>query len=150
MKPPVTNIDDLTEEWAKDSKIDETEPSRELLRISSLHAKYLRILTHHNLVVKKLASDYTNLKKIKWEYYSGDLNNEEDLQKYGFEPLFKKIIRQDIPVYLDSDNDLNKILNKKVLHQEIVDVCSSILKELNNRTWQLRSVIEWERFTSGG
>lgn len=149
MKPPV-NIDDLMEEWSKDSKIDETEPGRELIKTSSLHSKYLRILTHHNLICKKLMSDYQKLKKLKWEYYSGDLNNPEDLEQYNFEPMVKKVLRQDIPMYIDSDNDLNNILLKKTAHQEIVDFCGSVLKELNNRTWQLKSFIDWERFTSGG
>lgn len=149
MKPPV-NIDSLMEEWSNDSKIDETEPGRELIKTSTLHSKYLRIMTHHNLICKKLMGDYNKLKKTKWEYYSGDLNNPEDLEKHGLEPMMKKVLRQDIPTYIDSDTDLNNILLKKMLHQEIVDFCGSVLKEINNRTWQLRSFIEWEKFTSGG
>jgi hypothetical protein len=39
---------------------------------------------------------------------------------------------------------------KKTVHQEVVDFCGSVLKELNNRTWQMKSLIDWERFTSGG
>lgn len=149
MKPPV-NIDDLMEEWSKDSKIDETEPGRELTKISSLHAKYLRILTHHNLIAKKIMADYNKAKKTRWEYYSGDLNNPEDLEVLGLEPWVKKTLRQDIPMYIDSDSLLNTLLMKKTVHQEVVDFCSSILKELNNRTWQLKSFIDWEKFTSGG
>jgi len=75
---------------------------------------------------------------------------KEDLERYGLEPMMKKVLRQDIPTYIDSDTDLNNILLKKMLHQEIVDFCGSVLKEINNRTWQLRSFIEWEKFTSGG
>jgi len=37
----------------------------------------------------------------------------------------------------------------KMLHDEIVDVCQSILKELNSRTFQLRDFIAWERFIQG-
>ena len=84
MKPPVKDIDDLMEMWSKDSQVDETEPGREMAKISSLHSKYLRILTHHNLIVKKLMADYNKMKKLKWEYYGGDLNNPEDLEKYGW------------------------------------------------------------------
>lgn len=149
MKPPV-NIDALMEEWSKDSQIDQTEPGRELIKTSSLHSKYLRILTHHNLICKKLTGDYQRLKKLKWEYYSGDLNNPEDLEQYNLQPMVKKVLRQDIPMYIDSDTELNNILLKKTVHEEIVDFCGSVLKELNNRTWQLKSFIDWEKFTSGG
>lgn len=148
MKPPVS-IESLMQEWSKDSQIDQTEPGRELIRISNLHSKYLNILTHHNLINKKLTSDYSRLKKIKFEYYSGDLNNPEDLEKYNYEPINKKILKQDIPTYLDSDTELNNLLLKKILHQEIVDYCSSVLKELHSRTFQLKSFIEWEKFIGG-
>lgn len=148
MKPPV-NIDDLMDMWTKDSPVDITEPSRELERIPSLHSKYLKIMTHHNLVVKKLMSEYQTRKKIKWEYYNGDLNNPEDLATYNLEPMRKKVLRADISIYLDSDKELNAILLKKVLNEEIVEFCKAVLKELNNRTFQVRSIIDWEKFVGG-
>jgi hypothetical protein len=148
MKPPVT-IDTLSEEWLNDSPVDTTDPTRELSRIPNLHSKYLNILSHHNLIVKKLSYEYNTLKKVKIEYYMGDLNNPEDLKEYGWEPQMKKIMRQDIPSYLDSDDDLNKILIKKVIHQEIVDYCDRVLKELNNRTFQLSNIIKWEMYLNG-
>lgn len=144
------NIEQLIEMWSQDSKIDETEPAKEISRISSLHAKYLKIRTHHNLLVKKTTIEYNTKRKLKTEYYSGDLNNPEDLAKYNFEPLRKKILRQDISIYLDSDEDLTNILIKKIIHQEIVDTCDSILKEINNRTYQLGNIVKWETFVGGG
>ena len=50
---------------------------------------------------------------------------------------------------VESDEDINKHLANKILHDEIVDVCQSILKELNSRTFQLRDFIAWERFIQG-
>lgn len=149
MKPPVS-IDLLMEEWSKDAEVDVTEPGRETANIPKLHAKYLRILTHHNLICKKLMADYTKMKRFKFEYYSGDLNNFEDLERYDIKPFNKKLLRQDIAGYVDSDPDINEILIKKVVHQEIVDFCSSVLKELNNRTFQMGNIIKWELFSSGG
>jgi hypothetical protein len=143
MKPPV-NIDDLLEQWSNDAPVNETNPSKELARIPNLHAKYLRILTHHNLVVKKLTVDYNSLKSIKLQYYAGDLNNPEDLKEYGYEPWVKNSSKYDIPRLIDGDSDLNLILMKKVIHQEIVDVCTSIIKEITNRTYQLNSIVKWE------
>jgi Recombination, repair and ssDNA binding protein UvsY len=148
MKPPV-DINKLAEMWIEDVEIDETEPGRELIKIPKLHAKYLRILTHHSLTVKKLSSDYNTRRRIKWEYYNGDLNNPNDLEHYKLPPMEKKILRADINTYLDSDQELNDILLKKVYHEEIVDFCKSVVRELNNRTYQLRASIEWAKFTGG-
>lgn len=143
MLPPVS-IETLLAEWSNDSEMDLTEPSRELTRIPKLHSKYLKILAHHNLCVKKLVSDYNKMKGLKWQYYSGDLNNPEDLAEHGLEPWPRKTIKQDIPTLLDADKDLNNILLRKVAHQEIVDCCNSILKEVNNRTFQVNNIIKWE------
>ena len=149
MKPPVT-LDILTDMWSKDSQVDLTEPSRELAKISLLHSKYLQILSHHNLIIKKLTTDYNKQKSILFQYFSGDLNDPEELEKYGFnEPMRKKILRQDIPNHLDGDQQLINLLLKKAIHQEIVDSCEKILKEINNRTFQLNNIIKWEIFTSG-
>jgi hypothetical protein len=148
MKPPVT-IDALTEEWIKDAGWDETDPHKAVANIPKLHSKYLRITTHHNLIVKKLQAEYNTRRKIKWDYYNGDLNNPEDLERYGLEPMTKKVMRANLQHWLDSDTELNNILLKKVMHEEIVDFCKSVLKELNNRTFQLKSYMDWERFIGG-
>jgi len=148
MRPPVT-IDILFDMWAEDSKVDSTEIGDELLKIPNLHSKYLRIHSHHSLVVKKVMNDYARMKKIRWEYYNGDLNNPEDLETHKLKPFTKKILRTDIPMYLDSDEVLNNLLLKKVLHQEIVDSCAQILKELHSRTFQIKSYIDWEKFRNG-
>lgn len=147
MKAPV-KLDALMEQWSSDCVIDSTEPGLELIRISSLHAKYLNILSYHRMLVKKLESEYSKLRLVKFQYYSGDLNNPEDLEKYGWEPM-QRIVKQNIQTYLDADSDLTNILLKKIVHEEIVDFCTSIIKELNNRVFSLRSFIDWQKFTSG-
>ena len=148
MKPPVS-LEDLMAMWAEDSVIDETEPGRAMAKIPILHAKYLRILSYHNLLVKKLHNDYQRTKLLKWEYYKGNLNNQEDLKEHNLEPMVKNIMRQDIPMWIDADKQLTDILLKKAMHQEIAETTTSILKELHSRTFQIKSIIEWERFTGG-
>lgn len=140
-------LDELLEMWKKDSIIDRTEPARELLNIPQLHSKYLNILSRHRLLSKEAEFKYNKMRKIKWEYYTGKMS-KEDLDKYGWEQ-FPYTIKSEISTYLESDEDLNKYIANKVLHDEIVDVCQSILKELNSRTYQLRDYISWEKFING-
>lgn len=148
MKPPV-NLEALMQEWSNDAPVNETDPQKSMARIPVLHAKYVNIRTHHNLLVKRIMSEYQMRRKIKWEYYNGDLNNPEDLQTYNLEPMTKKVMRADIPMWLDADSELNNLLLKKVVHEEIVDYCDKVIKELNNRTFQLRSYMDWERYIGG-
>lgn len=148
MKLPIT-VDDLTSMWAEDSKIDELNLSAELARIPQLHSKYLKIHAHHNMLVKKITFDYTTLKRVRWEYYSGDLNNPEDLEELNLPPMTKKILRQDMSIYIEADADLTRLLAKKAINQEVVDVCAAIIKEISNRTYQIGSIIKWKQFQDG-
>jgi len=140
-------LDELLEMWRKDSVIDRTEPGKELINIPQLHSKYLNILSRHRLLAKEAEFKYNKMKKIKWEYFTGKLDDAQ-LKHYGWEP-FQFVLKSDINTYLEGDNDLIKLLEKKVYHEEVVSVIESIMNELKQRTWQLRDFITWERFIGG-
>ena len=143
----MSKLDDLLAMWSKDSEIDRTEPGKALLDIPKLHSKYLNILSNHRLLIRECEFKYNRMKKIKWEYYTGKMDDEA-LKKHGWEP-FPYILKSDITTYMEADEDMNRYLAQKMLHEEIVEVCNSILKELNSRTYQLRSFIDWEKFVQG-
>ena len=143
----MSKLDELLTMWAKDADIDRTEPGKALLDIPKLHSKYLNILSNHRLLSKQAEFKYNQMKKLKWEYYTGKMDDAE-LKKYGWEP-FPFVLKSDITTYLEADEDLNKFLAQKSMHDEIVEVCQSIMKELNNRAWELRSFIDWEKFIQG-
>ena len=143
----MSKLDDLLAMWVKDSEIDRTEPGKALLDIPKLHSKYLNILSNHRLLIRDCEFKYNRMKKIKWEYYTGKLD-EDDLKKHGWEP-FPYVLKSDITTYMEADEDMNRYLAQKRLHEEIVEVCNSILKELHSRTFQLKSFIDWEKFIQG-
>jgi hypothetical protein len=143
----MTKLDELLAEWTKDSDIDRTEPGRALLDIPKLHGKYLNILSHYRLLIKDTEFKLARMKRLKWEYYTGKLDDDE-LKKRGWEP-FPYVLKSDLTTYLESDEDINKYVAQKALYNEVVDCCESIMKELHSRTFQLKSFIEWERFAQG-
>jgi len=140
-------LDDLLEMWRTDSIIDRTEPGKALINIPQLHSKYLNILSRHRLLSKESEFKYNKMKKLKWEYYTGKLDQDQ-LDKHGWEP-FPFVLKSELTTYLESDDDINKHIAQKIVHDEIVEVCSSILKELHSRTFQLRSFIDFEKFING-
>lgn len=141
------NLEQILKFWESDADMDQTEPGKELLKIPKLHNKYLSILTKHKIASKKAHFDYLRMRKVKWEYYTGKLSQEE-LEEYGWEP-FQFTLKSDINTYLEADKDLIKLLEKKVYHEETVSVLESIMSELKQRTWQLRDFISWEKFVGG-
>lgn len=140
-------LEQVLKHWEKDVEIDQTEPGKELLRIPVLHNKYLSILTKHKIASKKAHFDYLRMRKVKIEYYSGRMSQEE-LEEHGWQP-FSFVLKSDISAYLEGDSDLIKMLEKKVYHEECVSVIESIMNELKNRNWELKSFIDWERFIGG-
>ena len=138
---------ELLEMWNKDSEIDRTEPGKALLDIPKLHSKYLAILSRHRLLSKECEFRYNQMKRLKWEYYTGKLD-KETLEKHGWQP-FPYTLKSEVSTYLESDEDLNKLLAKKHIYEEMIEACTSIMKELNSRTFQLRSFIDYEKFISG-
>ena len=75
-------LEQILKLWENDAVIDQTEPSKELLKIPTLHSKYLGILTKHKIASKKAHFDYLRMKKVKAEYFTGKLDKDE-LEQYG-------------------------------------------------------------------
>jgi len=140
-------LEEVMEKWERDSKVDSTEPGKEVIRVPVLHNKYLKILSQHNLALKKAQMDLAKMRKVKWMYYNGKLTQEE-LEKFGWEP-FPFTLKADLGTYMDADDDIQRLKAKTYLHEECVSFTTSVLKELNNRTWQLRSFMDWEKFIMG-
>lgn len=140
-------LEEILKSWETDADIDQTEPGKELLKIPKLHGKYLDSLIKHKMASKKANFDYLRMRKLKWEYYTGKLSKDE-LQELGWEP-FQFTLKSDVSFYLESDTDLIKLLEKKIYHEEVVSVIESIMSEVKQRAWELKSFIDWERFIGG-
>jgi len=140
-------LEQILESWKSDADMDQTEPGKELLKIPKLHNKYLSILVKHKMASKKAHFNYLRMRKIKLDYYGGRLSKEE-LEEHGWEP-FQFVLKSDVNAYLEADEDLIKLLEKKSYHEEVISVIESIMNELKNRNWELKSYIDWERFIGG-
>lgn len=142
-------LEELLQMWSEDTTLDHNEPGKELLKIPSFHAKYLKILVHHKLILKKKKDEMAVERKIRYNYYSGQYNTDKNmLSKLGLEP-FKYILKSDIGTYIDTDEAIIKINDKIAYHSEMVSTCESIMGTLKNRTWELKAYIDWLRFQAG-
>jgi hypothetical protein len=144
------NVDQLITEWEADSQIDTTDAGGQMIKIPVLHSKYNKYLSLHKLAQARREAEYNKLRKMKWMYYNGKLNGDQKtLAEYGWEP-FPFTLKSDLNVYMDADDDLAKIKSQITFHEECVSFCTYVMKELNNRTWQMKEWMAWERFERGG
>jgi len=143
-------VDEITQMWLEDAKIDDVELDTESLKIPTLHAKYLKILYQEKLKLKSLSIKRKTLSRVLAEYYRGDLNNPEDLREIGRDPWSRTVLKQDLPSYVDSDNDMIKLLTKIAYQEEVVSLLEDIIKNINNRGFQIKNSIEWRKLTNFG
>jgi len=144
----MSKLDQLYEMWSKDGEIDTADISGESANLPKLHNKYFQMYVKEGLKLRKLKTDYKQLYKVKNDYYRGDMDDEE-LKQYGWAPQPLKILRQDIPTYIEADDDIVNLTLKIAMQQAVVDYLDSIIKQINNRGYQLKTIVDWERFRTG-
>lgn len=142
------NIETLYVEWAKDGEIDQTNVSAEAVNIPKLHNKYYRWYVEQGLKLRKMKAEYKILVKLKTEWYKGDMDDEE-LKQHGWKPQPLKILRAEIPNYIDSDPDVIKKSLVIGAQEELVSYLESIVKQINNRNYLLKTIVDWEKFRTG-
>lgn len=142
------DIETLYKEWAKDGEIDQVNISKSTADIPKLHNKYFRWYVEEGLKLKKLKAEYKILYKLKGEWYRGELDDEE-LKQHGWKPQPLKILRADVPQYLEADPEIIKLSLKIGLQEEIVAYLESIIKHISNRNFLLKTIVDWERFRTG-
>jgi len=143
-------VDEITEMWIKDAKIDDVELDVESLKVPTLHAKYLRILYQEKLKLKSYLIKRKTLSRVLGEYYRGDLNSPEDLREIQREPWSRTVLKQDLSSYVDSDKDMIKLLTKISYQEEVVSLLEDIIKNINNRGFQIKNSIDWRKLTNFG
>ena len=134
--------------WTRDCEMDETELSRESIKIPQLHNKYLIFYSNEKLKFKEIKYLFAGLIKRKRDYYSGRMTAEE-LEAADWEPFQYKLLKADVQEYIDADE--NVIESKKILalQEEKVDYLEAIVKGLSTRGYLIKNAIDWKRFTEG-
>lgn len=94
-------LDELQTIAEKDLKVDDLELASESTRNAALHQKYLTFLNHYKGLLIKKKAELKRLKLQKWEYFTG----KSDPQVYRDNPFDYKILKADLHIYLDADDD---------------------------------------------
>ena len=90
-----------------------------------------------------------SLRRIKWKYYRGELSKEELLELGWTQYLGNHPLKNEMIEFLDSDPDVIKVVDKIEYIKACLYQCELIMKSLSSRTWDIKSAIEWHKFTNG-
>ena len=143
------NLDEIQNEWDKDSEIDDNYLGEHATKSPKLHAKYVRILVQVKLKHTKLSADLNQLRKNKFRYYRGELGREE-LQQLGWDQWQGvKPLKNEMDEFLQGDTELNTLKVRLEYLETMIYLLESILGQIKARDWQIKSAIEWKRFLAG-
>ena len=139
------DLEKLQEQADKDLKINDTELDLESLKTPQLHNEFMKHLTKYKLMLSRAETEYSIMKKDKWEYYTG----KADASVYAQKPFDLKILRTDIDKYLEADEELQKAKQKVDYLSTTVDFLDRTIRLISNRGFTIKNAIDWRKFTSG-
>ena len=140
------SLEMIQELWEKDAKINNDELDSESLKIPQLHAKYYELYNTILLMRKREEQTHCNVLLDRRKYYTG----KATASVYEAEPFpYKVRDKDDLKLYLDSDEKLTKTKLKIEYYDTMLKYLEEILRQVTNRTYQIKNAIEWRRFSSG-
>ena len=145
-------LDEILQEWSKDSELPRNRLDEVSRQTPALHAKYLGLLTNAKLQLKRVEMQQKTLLKQKWLWYNGKMS-EEDIKALGWEydPLNGlKILKGDMDYYYDSDKEIQESELKIQYLKTMIDTLNEIVNNLNWRHQTIGNMIRWRVFEAGG
>ena len=140
------NLDQIQEMWQKDSVIDPDNLHDESLKIPQLHSKYYTIYNTITLLREKARESYNRIRLERHNYYTG----KAPAETYVEDPFPYKVREKDaIQRHMDADEKMSTI-NMKIKYYDVtLKFLEEIIRNVSNRTYQIKNAIEWQQFQSG-
>ena len=147
-------FEQLREDWAEDSAVDfqfknkqySTDLGQLALDIPFQHNKYLNHYTDIQQIKTSLEFEIRKMVRDKREHYSG----EADAKTYAAKPFGSSIkTTEKMKVYLESDEEIINLEAKIKYLDQMLYFLDQVMKQISNRGFQIKSAIEWEKFTNG-
>ena len=140
------NLEKIQEMWQKDSVIDPDNLHDESLKIPQLHCKYYTLYNTITLLREKAKDSYNKTRLERYNYYTG----KAPAEVYVEEPFPYKVREKDaIQRHIEADEKLNAIDLKVKYYDVMLKFLEEIIRNVSNRTFQIKNAIEWNKFQSG-
>lgn len=136
-------LDTIKNEAHKDTNIDEFELDKALLDTPKLYSKWLEYHTEETINLKDLYSFKEKVKLERWKYYMG----KQDSKYYHlYGQVHEKILKTDVEKYLMADVKIIMVNDIVTVQKALTDFIEKTLKEISNRGFHIKSIIEYRKF----
>ena len=140
------NLEHIQEMWQKDSVMDPDNLHDESLKIPQLHSKYYILYNTITLLREKAKTSYSKVRLERYNYYSG----KAPAEVYEQEPFpYKVRDKEALQRHMDADEKLSTVELKVRYYDTELKFLEEIIKNISNRTYQIKNAIEWQQFQAG-
>lgn len=108
-------------------------------------SKLQRLYYTEGTRLKRMQDMLKQAKLLRWKHYSGKMPSSH----YAKNPLQEAILKTDLPMYVDSDPTIlqvGRLLNES---EQRVKAIENGIKMMQTRGYDVKTVLEYKRFTSG-
>ena len=138
-------LDELKLQVQRDLKVDNEHLDTESLKNQEIKANYLDYKSRYELLLYKAKGDYKRMYRDKWEYYGG----KSDANVYVTKPFDLKVLKSDLSIYIESDEEIIQIENKIVYLETVCKYVDGVMKAISGRGWDIKNAIQWKNFEAG-
>jgi|TARA_B100001094_G_C18004811_1_gene707067 hypothetical protein len=139
-------LEELQHEARNDlAVIDQERLDQESLKNQTIKSKWLEHRTRYDQLLIMRRADHQKMYRQKWEYYGG----KADAKVYAAKPFDIKVLKNDLTMYIQSDDDILEIQGKISYYESIVKYVDGVIKSIDNRGWDIKNAIEWKKFEAG-
>jgi hypothetical protein len=75
--------------------------------------------------------------------------SQEELDELNWEPFMKRLMKNEVDMYLDSDKEIIQSNVRQTNQKEKIFFLEEVIKNINQRNFQIKNAIEWKKFTQG-
>lgn len=146
------NLEQIMNEWKKDSVIEELELGNASRESAVLHGKYLEELNLAKMQLKRKEFALKTLLKDKFLYYNGKMDKQR-IDDYGwkYDPFdgMRTPTKSEMDYWYDADEDIQEFLLKIETLKLKVNTLEEIIQSIKWRHQSIKNCIEWNKFVNG-
>jgi hypothetical protein len=142
-------IEQVLEEWKQDAPYTELSLQKDLYTTPNLHAKYLGAFVYFKAKKDAAEKKYNLMAHVRKKYYRGELTKEE-LAKYGWDQYQGlKMSNSEFNSHMTYDPILVELSLSVESYKTSVLALEYIMKQISQRDWGMKNIIEYQKWISG-
>ena len=139
-------LEELQYEAREDLAIkDQERLDQESFKNQNIKPKWLEYRSRYDQLLIMSKTNHQRMWRQKWEYYGG----KADAKVYAAKPFDIKVLKTDLTMYIQSDDEILELQNKISYYESIIKYIDGGVKSIDNRGWDIRNAQDWKKFEAG-